>query len=197
MNATNRNLIPEALIKQGIEIKEVFKELDLESVERFKPNLLISDRSNFLFRKNFLEKQKYPMVNIHPSMLPYHKGAHPIFWSLITNSKWAVTMHEILPGIDNGPIVIQKEVDYSEEISFREAYDIYRKCAFELVMQLVQIICENTYSPIKQADIALSNHKIRNVQPLIDGLSKGYDTSVLNARLELESKIGKWLYPVV
>ena len=137
------------------------------------------------------------MVNIHPSMLPYHKGAHPIFWSLITNSKWAVTMHEILPGIDNGPIVIQKEVDYSEEISFREAYDIYRKCAFELVMQLVQIICENTYSPIKQADIALSNHKIRNVQPLIDGLSKGYDTSVLNARLELESKIGKWLYPVV
>lgn len=54
------------------------------------------------------------IYNVHPGYLPYGRGFYPVFWALWENSPAGATFHEINAGIDQGNIVAQTRVEYSE-----------------------------------------------------------------------------------
>jgi methionyl-tRNA formyltransferase len=50
-------------------------------------------------------------MNIHPSLLPKHRGPEPIYWTIINGDIQAgVTLHWTVPRIDAGPILAQRTV---------------------------------------------------------------------------------------
>jgi methionyl-tRNA formyltransferase len=49
-------------------------------------------------------------VNLHPSLLPYNRGKHPYYWSIVEGTPFGVTLHLIDEGVDTGPILFQKEI---------------------------------------------------------------------------------------
>jgi methionyl-tRNA formyltransferase len=50
-----------------------------------------------------------PLYNIHPSLLPNHRGPDPGFWQLKTGAReGGATLHRIDPGIDTGPIILRE-----------------------------------------------------------------------------------------
>lgn len=55
---------------------------------------------------------KHGFLNTHPSMLPYNRGKHPNFWSIVEGLPFGVTLHVIDDGIDTGDIVAQREIPY-------------------------------------------------------------------------------------
>ena len=79
-----------------------------------------------ILKKSFLEKLKYPPINLHMSYLPYNKGSHPNFWSFLNGTPKGVTIHEVDKKIDNGKIIIQKKIFFKidKKISFKYTYDL-------------------------------------------------------------------------
>ena len=54
---------------------------------------------------------QYPVINVHPSLLPRHKGKHAIRDSLCSGDKNSgCTIHWVDQGIDTGSIIAQHEV---------------------------------------------------------------------------------------
>lgn len=66
------------------------------------------------------------ILNLHNSPLPKYRGMAPINWALKDGRPMhGVTIHEITPGIDDGPIVAQ--LTYSIYPEFDEVVDVYRR----------------------------------------------------------------------
>jgi methionyl-tRNA formyltransferase len=66
------------------------------------------------------------VLNIHNSPLPRYRGVSPINWALKNGERMhGVTIHEITPGIDDGPIVAQ--LQYSIYPEFDEVVDVYNR----------------------------------------------------------------------
>lgn len=84
-------------------------------------------------------------LNIHNGPLPRYRGVSPINWALKNGERsHGVTIHEIAPGIDDGPIVAQ--LTYSIYPEHDEVEDVYRRALaygwtlFEQTMPLLDRI---------------------------------------------------------
>jgi methionyl-tRNA formyltransferase len=66
------------------------------------------------------------LLNLHNAPLPRYRGVSPINWALKNGDvTHGVTIHEITPGIDSGPIVAKLE--YSIYPEFDEVADVYAR----------------------------------------------------------------------
>ena len=69
-------------------------------------------------------------LNLHNAPLPKYRGVNPINWALKNQEKThGVTIHEITPGIDDGPIYGQ--LTFSIDSDHDEVIDVYNKCLQE------------------------------------------------------------------
>lgn len=51
-------------------------------------------------------------LNVHPSLLPRHRGPDPLFWTFHDDDRWSgATVHEMTGRFDAGPIVTQTPVE--------------------------------------------------------------------------------------
>ena len=66
------------------------------------------------------------VLNLHNGPLPRYRGVGPINWALKRGERsHGVTIHEITPGIDDGPVVGQ--LTYSIYPEFDEVIDVYAR----------------------------------------------------------------------
>jgi methionyl-tRNA formyltransferase len=88
-------------------------------------DLAISVFYDKIIKPNFIASCSR-LLNIHNGPLPKYRGVSPINWALKNNEpRHGVTIHEITPGIDDGPIVAQ--VEYSIYPEFDEVIDVYNR----------------------------------------------------------------------
>lgn len=67
------------------------------------------------------------ILNLHNGPLPKYRGVNPINWALKNGERThGVTLHEITPGIDNGPIVSQ--VTFTIDPDRDEVIDVHNRC---------------------------------------------------------------------
>lgn len=76
--------------------------------------------------KEWFIKKCGRILNLHNSPLPKYRGVSPINWALKNGEhRHGVTIHEITPGIDDGPIYSQ--VSYSIYPEVDEVRDVYTR----------------------------------------------------------------------
>ena len=64
-----------------------------------------------IFTPEFTEKWQGRMINVHPSLLPLHKGLHPPQQAIDAgDSESGCSVHFVIPGVDEGPIILQRRV---------------------------------------------------------------------------------------
>ncbi|WP_338723750.1 phosphoribosylglycinamide formyltransferase [Devosia sp. XK-2] len=64
-----------------------------------------------IFSNAFAERWTGRMLNIHPSLLPRHKGLHPQQQALDAgDSESGCTVHWVTPELDAGPTILQRRV---------------------------------------------------------------------------------------
>lgn len=61
---------------------------------------------NYIIRQELLNI--LPILNVHPSALPFNKGSHQAFWGIVNSTEHGATLHWMEEGIDSGPIIAQK-----------------------------------------------------------------------------------------
>jgi methionyl-tRNA formyltransferase len=75
------------------------------------------------------------ILNVHTSLLPEGRGAHPNAWTIAWRLSAGVTLHLMDEGVDTGPLVAQAETKYTEVDTaatlqarlLRDAEDLMRK----------------------------------------------------------------------
>ena len=88
-------------------------------------DLAISVFYDKIIKSWFIDKCRR-IVNLHNGPLPKYRGVSPINWALKNEElEHGVTIHEITPGIDDGPVIGQ--VKYSIYPEFDEVIDVYQR----------------------------------------------------------------------
>lgn len=97
---------------------------------------------------------EYGTFNLHASLLPSYRGAAPIHWVLINGEeKTGVTTFFIDEKIDTGEIILQKEIDISEDETVGELHDKLMNLGAELVSETVSYIKDGKVTTQKQPKI--------------------------------------------
>ena len=64
-----------------------------------------------ILSSNFIKKFKYPILNIHPSLLPKYKGLNTHMRAIKNNDKFSgASVHLVTPKLDSGKIILRKKI---------------------------------------------------------------------------------------
>ena len=112
-------------------------------------------------------------INLHPSLLPSGKGAHPIPWAIIDGAKQGVSIHLINEKLDEGDLIFQKEVEVTSALNSETIYDLCMAELFSGYLEVREYVDENKNFPRKiemNKQYLSSFHKLRD----LDDKSKIY-----------------------
>lgn len=102
-----------------------------EHIREFSPDLILSCSYEKIVPAEVIAIPKDGALNIHYAALPLNRGCFPVVWTIASGSdELAVTLHEMTPGIDDGPILSQRKFPLRSGVTAGEGY---RLCAQEAV----------------------------------------------------------------
>jgi methionyl-tRNA formyltransferase len=83
----------------------------VEALKALKPDLAVVCAYGSLLKDGLLNLCPVPPLNIHPSLLPRHRGPAPVNWALIAgDSETGVSVIHLDRGMDEGPVLAQARV---------------------------------------------------------------------------------------
>ncbi len=88
-------------------------------IRDFDPDIVLSVRNDFIFKKNIINIPKLGIFNVHPGSLPEYRGVYAPFRAMFNKDKLAgCTLHKVDTGIDTGPVVgiSTMPIDYSKSV---------------------------------------------------------------------------------
>lgn len=86
-----------------------------------RPDLLVTLHFDQILAEATLAIPRLGGVNLHPSLLPHHRGPVPAFWALADGAPTGVSLHRLAPRIDAGEILGQRRVALPDGVSALEA----------------------------------------------------------------------------
>ncbi len=82
----------------------------------------------------------FPIVNIHPSLLPVGRGSWPMPQTILQKMKKSgVTVHKIAEGFDTGDILLQREFELAE----KETLVSFMNKVYGLIPEMMKELTEN------------------------------------------------------
>lgn len=96
----------------------------LEIFQTLKPQLAVVVAYGRILPLDLLEVPSLGCINIHGSLLPRHRGAAPIQWSVIQGDKVAgVTSMFLVEKMDAGDMILKAEIPLGDEETAGELYE--------------------------------------------------------------------------
>ncbi len=87
--------------------------------------------------------QRWPVLNVHPSLLPAFPGAHAVDEALDWGVKVAgVTVHYVDELVDHGPIIAQEAVTVRDDDTSATLHARMQQVEHRLLPQVVRALCE-------------------------------------------------------
>jgi len=106
-----------------------------------------------LIPEELLEIPRHGFINLHPSLLPRHRGPSPIQWALVCGDRsTGVTTMQIDAGMDTGPVLLQRRIeidprDTAEELALKLA-----ELGAELIVEPLDGLHEGSITPRPQPE---------------------------------------------
>ena len=137
----------EALVTENCAVDHSDKKI--ESVKGY--DCVISFGYRHILTQEIIDGFDCPIFNLHISYLPYNRGAHPNFWSFYDNTPSGVTIHLIDSGLDTGPIVRQRYVNFQEsDDTFAKAYSVLIENMENLFLEFLPSLLTDTWTAKSQ-----------------------------------------------
>jgi methionyl-tRNA formyltransferase len=111
--------VKRAALGLGLNIIQPVKLKSLEEIERFmalKPDVVVVAAFGQILPKEFLEVPLYGCINIHPSLLPRHRGASPIASAILAGDEFTgISIMKMDVGMDTGPVISRAQIPIGDE----------------------------------------------------------------------------------
>ena len=133
--------------------KSVKTEDSYELLKSFDADLFAVVAYGKILPKAVLDLPKFCCVNVHASVLPRHRGASPIQWSIYCGDKeTGVTTQAMDEGIDTGDILLVDKTEISDNDNFETLHDRLAIMGAKLLVDTVKGIEDNSIKPQKQPE---------------------------------------------
>ena len=104
-----------------------------------RPDLILSVYFNQILKNEIINQPALGTYNLHPALLPSYRGISPVFWALAKGEEKAgATLHKIIPKIDAGEILGQKEVSILDNDTEHSLYVRCTEAGFDLLVDFIQ-----------------------------------------------------------
>jgi methionyl-tRNA formyltransferase len=121
------------------------------AVTALEPDLIWTHSYSMILGGELLSIPKYGGVNIHSAPLPKYRGCNPTEWAIIKGEKeTGVTLHELTPGTDEGPIIDQRIVPLFQEDTWKKAAKRLWKATDVLIAQNVTRLMSGRWQSVPQ-----------------------------------------------
>ena len=140
LNYAKRSKIKNYIIKS--QSKSIFENKSLKLLKKNNINLLCLAGFMKILSGNFIKKFSWPILNIHPSLLPKYKGLNTHQRAIRNKDKFAgASVHKVTQKLDSGKIILQKKikilkVDNSTSLEkkvLKIEHEIYPKAIIKLL----------------------------------------------------------------
>ena len=104
-----------------------------------------------LLPDNIIYMPPFKTLNVHPSLLPKLRGPSPIQGAIIHENETGVSIMRLSDKMDEGPILLQKKVDFSSwPVAYSEAEEILGIAGGELLAEVLQKLVDAPYPEVEQ-----------------------------------------------
>ena len=123
-----------------------------------------------LIPDRLFEIPRHGFVNLHPSLLPRHRGPSPIQWALVCGDRvTGVTTMQIDEGMDTGPILLQTRVEIEPDETAEMLAPRLAEIGGDLIVRTLDQLEEGSLKPRPQpADGANTTPMLRRNFAKID-----------------------------
>ncbi|MGD8982820.1 MAG: methionyl-tRNA formyltransferase [Desulfobacteraceae bacterium] len=165
--------VKELAIAHQIEVLQPQKVSDdhfCDQIREMEPDMAIVVAFGQILKKNLLTIPGWGVINIHASLLPKHRGAAPIQWTILNGeSKTGLTVMRMDEGLDTGPILFQKEVPILEDETAGQLHDRLSQLAGQVIIEALSHMTKTQVREIPQDDsLASYASKIEKGDSLVD-----------------------------
>lgn len=134
-------------------------EEQLQQIESIQPDYIVSCGYRHIVPRSILGLPTEGCLNLHPSLLPFNRGANPNVWSIVDGTPAGVTLHYMDEGIDTGEIVAQREVEQTFVDTGKSLYERLEDALVSLFQQEWPNIEAGTASSETQAADVGTSHR--------------------------------------
>ncbi len=119
----------------------------------FRPDLLVVACFGLILRRRVLDLARLMPVNLHPSLLPRHRGAAPIAWTILAgDGETGITTMRMDEGVDTGDILLAERTAVGER---EDAVELGRRLwalGADLMARTVAAAAAGTLAPRAQGE---------------------------------------------
>lgn len=159
------------LIKLNNSEVNIFKSKDLEDesilneIRNLSCELGILAWWPHIINESIIKLANRGFVNTHPGFLPYNRGKHPYFWSIVDETPFGVTLHYVDTDIDSGPVIQREIIECKWEDTGESLYNKSREKILELFYDNFEKIKDNSITPLPQIATEGTFHYGKELEP--------------------------------
>tara|TARA_R110002020_G_scaffold53860_7_gene150352 strand:+ start:14708 stop:15439 length:732 start_codon:yes stop_codon:yes gene_type:complete len=154
------------------EIYNTFTEAGVPCHRKTKPDEFILDGTDKLLllwwphilKEDVINCVSDGVINLHPSYLPYNRGTHPYYWSLVDDTPAGVSIHLVTPRIDDGDILFQEKIETPITMTGQELYDVSIHAIIDLFKRNYKNILTSNYIPTPQDTSINTFHWAKDIE---------------------------------
>lgn len=131
-------------------------------IKSFEPDLIVVADYGKIIPKNILAIPKFSFLNIHPSLLPKHRGPSPIQYTILNNDEeTGVTIIKMDEQVDHGPIVAVSDFRFPIfDLTYSELLKKLAEMGSDLLMKTLPRWLGGKIKPIPQDEARATYTKI-------------------------------------
>lgn len=171
MKIWNNQLGHRSLKEEATELNiPVYEKININTLEMQKKltemnlDIIFSVQGSQILKEEVLNIPKLGCFNLHTAYLPKNRGCFPIAWSIINNEKFSgFTIHKILLGINDGPIVSQIKIPIEKEETGKSLYEKVTDFGYKLFKETLPKFDDLSFQLIPQNPNESTYHPCTNV----------------------------------
>jgi methionyl-tRNA formyltransferase len=144
----------EVAAELGIDLLQtatVNDEEPLDRIRALKPEAVIVCAFGQLIREPLLSE--WPLLNIHPSLLPHWRGAAPIERAIMAGEqRTGVCVMQLVEALDAGPVALREEIAIGSEDDFGALSARLASLGGDLLVQALDLLAESRLEFVEQAE---------------------------------------------
>ena len=139
------------------QFERVRRQAGLDCMRSLKPDLVVTAAFGQILSKKLLEVPKLGTINVHASLLPRHRGAAPINWSIIQGETvTGVTTMLTDEGMDTGAMLLSRRVDILPNETAGELTVRLSTVGAELLKETIERYAAGEIQPIPQNEAEMT-----------------------------------------
>jgi methionyl-tRNA formyltransferase len=123
----------------------------VQSLEDYAPDIIVVVAYGQILPKSVLDIPKIACINLHASLLPYHRGAAPIQASILAgDDRTGMTIMYVGEGLDDGDILLSVELDINDDETGGSLHHRLGKLGPEALLHSLELLESGSAPRIEQ-----------------------------------------------